>query len=79
MDIEKILEEVRALLLQMDQTGESAGLLFFNVLNKDGCAKSAELQTRNGKLARLIITSAEQMRIDEAGRDTLAKIYGSDR
>lgn len=62
MDIEEILEEVRSALQSAASTGSSGGLQFFNVHNEHVCA---ELHTRDGKLARLIITSKEQMRMDE--------------
>lgn len=50
MDIDAILLEVRRALLEMEQTGQAGGLIFYNTPNTDATALRAELHLRNGAL-----------------------------
>lgn len=69
MDIENILNEVRAALMHAKQTGGVSGLLFFNAKNEH-C--SLELHTRGGKLACLRIITTEEKRIRDDAQNALS-------
>lgn len=58
MDIEKIVEEVRAALLQLEPTGGVCDIEFFNT--KEGGAYVAELHMVGGKFAFMHVYSREE-------------------
>jgi len=79
MDIEKILEEVRVALGDIEQTGGVGGLEFFNT--KGGGAYITEVHIREGKFAVLHIYSREESElqrnrhsVDQDGLDFEAAI-----
>ncbi|HSE35062.1 MAG TPA: hypothetical protein VLB83_02980 [Candidatus Paceibacterota bacterium] len=79
MDIDAILLEVRRALLEMEQTGQAGGLVFYNTPNTDASALRAELHLRNGALEEFLLydpNSPSQTRKvrDLDGEDTVLMI-----